>query len=223
MANARSTKTPVRPAAGLKSALQEKSRNRRQSQKTLASCEGSAARQRNDLVPNLDVEYLPTGALHSADRRVRRSAAPQSAKVQLSLKRFGICVPILIDSDGRIVHGHVVWEAARSLDLETVPVIRIEHLNDSERRALSIALNRLAETGDWDIEALKVEFEELIELDEDILATGFELAEVDTLLLEKDGDSPEDEVLPPLPPVERFSTGRYLGIGRPSTDSRRRT
>ncbi len=125
-----------------------------------SSCEGSAARQRNDLVPNLRVEYLPIDALRSADRRVRRAMASQSARVELSLKRFGICVPILIDSEGRIVHGHVVWEAARRLGIETIPVIRMDHLNESERRALSIALNRLAETGDWDIEALKVEFED---------------------------------------------------------------
>ncbi len=117
----------------------------------------------------------------------------------MSLKRFGICVPILIDSEGRIVHGHVVWEAARRLGLETIPVIQIDHLNESERRALSIALNRLAETGDWDIEALKVEFEQLIELDEDILATGFELAEIDALLLEEDAKGPEAEDLPLLP------------------------
>lgn len=199
MSNTRSARDPIRPAAGLKSALQEKSRNRRQAKKTLASCEGSAVHQRNDLLPNLRVEYLPIDALRAADRRVRRSTASQSAKVALSLKRFGLCAPVLIDSDGRIVHGHVVWEAARRLGLATIPVIRIEHLNASDRRALSIALNRLAETGDWDVDGLKLEFQELIELDEDVIATGFELAEIDTLLLDDDDDEAGADVLPPLP------------------------
>lgn len=199
MASTRSPQAPAQPAAGIKSALQEKSRSRRQAQRARTSCEESASRRRNDLVPSLRVDYLPIDAIRPADRRVRQSTASQAARIELSLKRFGICVPVLIDSDGRIVHGHVVWEAARRVGLATIPVIRIEHLNESERRALSIALNRLAETGDWDIEALKVEFEELIELDEDILATGFELAEVDALLLEEEIDSPEAEVLLPLP------------------------
>lgn len=52
-----------------------------------------------------------------------------------------------------------------------------------------------------------------IELDEDILATGFELAEVDTLLLEKDGDSPEAEVLPPLPQTSASQSGDVWVLG----------
>jgi len=107
---------------------------------------------------------------------------------------------MLVDAEGRIVHGHVVWEAARLENLEHVPVIRIGHLSETELRTLAIALNRTAETGEWDIEALKIEFEELIELEEDVIATGFELAEIDALLVEDESDEPEAEVLPELPP-----------------------
>src|SRR5690606_29711985 len=95
-------------------------------------------------------QYLPIDALRPADRRVRKSTASQNAKVELSLRQFGVCSPILIDGDCRIVHGHVVWEAARRLGLEAMPVVRIDHLNMTERRALSIALNRIGETGEWD-------------------------------------------------------------------------
>src|SRR6185312_6088792 len=179
MANSRPCQRSIQTAAGLKTALQEKSRKRRLTQKTLVSTEQHEGRRRNDLLPTLRLEYLPVDALRPADRRVRRATASQVAKVELSLRQFGVCAPVLIDNDGRIVHGHVVWEAARRLGLETIPVVRIEHLTGSERRALSIALNRLGETGEWDVDALKVEFEELIELNEDVLATGFELAEVD--------------------------------------------
>jgi DNA modification methylase len=169
-------------------------------QKVLSSVERHPARERNDLLPQLDVKYVSPDSLLPANRRVRQAAASQIARVKRSLKQFGICSPILISRDDRIVHGHLVWEAARSLNLETVPVIRIEHLDETERRALAIALNRIAETGGWDVEALRVEFEELIELDEEIIvATGFELAEVDTFLLEDEPDGSESEALPPLP------------------------
>ena len=216
MASTRSNRTPVEPAAGIKPALQEGSRKRRQAQKTLTSCQQHAPAQRNDLLPTLRVEYLPIDALRPADRRVRKSMASQSAKVELSLRQFGICAPILVDSNGRIVHGHIVWEAARRLGLETIPAVRIDHLNGTERRALSIALNRIGETGEWDVEALKVEFEELIELNEDILATGFELAEVDALLLEDDTDDAAAEDVPPLPesPVSQLGDLWVMGEHR---------
>lgn len=196
MARTRSIGTAVEPATGLKPALQEKSRGRRETQKTLTSCQQQMSGQRNDLLPTLRVEYLPIDALQPADRRVRKSTASQNAKVELSLRQFGVCSPILIDGDRRIVHGHVVWETARRLGLETIPAVRIGHLNQAERRALAIALNRLGETGEWDVEALKVEFDELIELEVDVIATGFDLAEVDALLLEDDADEPEADDVP---------------------------
>jgi DNA modification methylase len=214
MADTRSTPPQVHSAAGLKSALQEKSRKRRQTQKTLATCEQHASPRRNDLLPTLRVDYLPVDALRPADRRVRKSTASQIARVELSLRQYGVCAPILVDGDGRIVHGHVVWEAARRLGLETIPVVRIGHLNHAERRALSIALNRLGETGEWDVEALKVEFEELIELDEEIImATGFELAEIDTLLLDDEPDASEPQTLPLLPQSAVSQSGDIWILG----------
>lgn len=44
---------------------------------------------------------------------------------------------------------------------------------------MSIALNRLAETGHWDEDVLRLEFEEMIELGEDVVVSGFEPAEID--------------------------------------------
>jgi ParB-like chromosome segregation protein Spo0J len=213
MARTRSIEKAVEPAAGLKPVLQEKSRKRREAQKSLTSCEQHGSGQRNDLLPTLRVEYLPIDALRPANRRVRKSTVSQNAKVELSLRQFGVCSPILIDGDGRIVHGHIVWEAARRLGLETIPSVRIDHLNETERRALSIALNRIGETGEWDVEALKVEFEELIELNEEIVATGFELAEVDALLLEDDADGPEADDLPLVPQSQVSQLGDLWLMG----------
>ena len=93
----------------------------------------------------------------------------------------------------------MVVEAACRAGLEKVPTIRIDYLSESQQRALAIALNRTAETGSWDLEALKLEFDELIELDEDIISTGFELAEIDALLIEEVPDQQEVEELPSVP------------------------
>ncbi len=204
----------VQAAAGLKPALQEKSRERRQAQRALSQFERHAAGRRNDLLPRLTVEYVPVESLKPARRRVRRATASQVARVRLSLTRHGVCTPVLVDAEGRIVHGHVVWEAARLENLEHVPVIHIDHLREAELRTLAIALNRTAETGEWDVAALKVEFEELIELEEDIIGTAFELAEIDALLIDEESDEPEAEVLPDLPQSAVSQAGDLWVMGR---------
>jgi hypothetical protein len=67
---------------------------------------------------------------------------------------------------------------ARKQGVAEVPCIVIDHLDKTEKRALSIALNRLGETGAWDPDALRLEFEELTVLGIDLIETGFESAEI---------------------------------------------
>ena len=206
MSKSRVTKSPIRPAAGIKPALQEKSRKRRETHKVLAALEQPPQlRQRNDLAPTIHIEYLPTASLRPATRRVRRSETAQVARIERSVKQFGVCIPVLIDRNRQIIHGHVVWQAAVRLGVEEIPTVKIDHLSKSAQRALAIALNRTAETGSWDIEALKIEFEELIELDEDVISTGFELAEIDALLIEDASAASADDSVPIVPqaPVSR--------------------
>jgi DNA modification methylase len=136
----------------------------------------------------LTVSYVPIDELGQAPRRVRRAEAPQVARIRASIEKFGVCQPILISKDRTIVHGHGVLEAARAAGLTEIPVIFVEHLSPTEQRLLSITLNRLGETGQWDEEALRMEFAELIDLGEDVVVSGFEEAEIDFLLLDESDD-----------------------------------
>jgi DNA modification methylase len=185
--------TKVTPAVGLTAHLKNKSRSRREAQQLLASIGVHAPTRRNDLLPQLNIVYAAIDQIQPAVRRVRRKDAAQTARVLSSIRKFGIVAPILVDQDFRIVHGHAVYEAAREAGLTRIPVIRIDHLEPSELRLLSIALNRLAETGSWNEDVLRVEVEELLDLGEDIFVAGFETAEVDNLLLIDDDAPAEDE------------------------------
>ena len=204
-----------KPAAGLIPTLQERSKKRRETQKRLSGLQDppSIQRRRNDLLPDLHVEYLSIDQLKPAKRRVRKLDEVQSARLDRSIADFGICLPILVDRDGRIVHFHGVWEAAKRAGLPRVPTIEVSHLSPEKQRALAIALNRLGETGRWDERALAVELEELIDLEEDILVTGFDMVEVDALLLD-DGDSkPASEALPKLPVTSISQPGDLWSLG----------
>src|SRR5208283_5818804 len=132
-------------------------------------------------------------SLKPATRQVRRRDERQRARIGASIDRFGICRPILFAADRTIMEGHGVWEAAKARGIAHVPCVVVDYLDPNDLRLLRIALNRLGETGAWSVEALRLEFEELTVLGSDLLDTGFEMAEIDTLLLEDDdeGDGPE--------------------------------
>lgn len=92
--------------------------------------------------------------------------------------------PILVGADDIIIAGHGRVEAAKLLKIESVPTVRLEHLNAAERRAYLIADNRLAELANWDHEILAIEFGELADLDMafDIEVIGFDGADIDKIL-----------------------------------------
>ena len=183
---------------GLTPNLKAKSRARRERQRALAEIAEHTSKRRNDLLPKLAVSYVPIDEPRQAPRRVRRAHAEQVARIRASIEKFGVCQPVLISKDRTIVHGHGVVEAARATGLTEIPVIFVEHLSPTEQRLLSITLNRLGETGRWDEEALRIEFAELIDLGEDVVASGFETAEIDFLLLDDESDDGVGELDPAL-------------------------
>ena len=192
-------KPKLTPALGVKPAIRAKSQARRQQLAKLAQIEAHHPAPRNDLIPKLNIVYVPIARIAEAKRRVRIKDAVQIQKVAASIAKFGVVVPLIVDQAWHIVHGHTVYEAARTLGLSELPVVILDHLQPHELRLLSIALNRLAETGTWDEEVLRVEVEELIELGEDLVVSGFALAEIDCLLLDDESEAaPEPEIKPPL-------------------------
>jgi len=74
-----------------------------------------------------------------------------------SISKYGFNTPVLIDSAGAIIAGHLrVW-AARKLGMERVPVLVLSHLTEVQKRAYAIADNQLALNAEWDLELLRSE------------------------------------------------------------------
>jgi len=139
-------------------------------------------------IPRHKIEILSTTALSPYQRNARTHSDKQIAQIAESIRQFGFVNPIICSSDNEIIAGHGRWLAAKRLDLGEVPVVRIDHLSQSEIRAYRIAENRLAEHAGWDLELLGIEFRELDTLcvDFDLEITGFESAEIDNFLLGTD-------------------------------------
>ena len=112
---------------------------------------------------------VEVGALQVGSRQVRQRDAVQGAKLKASVERYGVIKPILINARNEVIEGHGVPEAAKALGVEKIPAIVIDHLDPAQQRMLRLALNRLGETGAWDFEVLRAEFEDLIDLGCDVL------------------------------------------------------
>lgn len=144
----------------------------------------------------LQVEYRSPDDLTPYARNARTYSAEQVAQIAGSIREFGFTNPILTDEKGTIIAGHGRLAAAQKLGLEKVPCITIAGLTDTQRRALILADNRLAETAGWDAEMLRVELEELTEAGQDLELIGFDEESLDELiggLGERDhGEAPED-------------------------------
>ena len=102
---------------------------------------------------------------------------PKLHRSRPALRSLGFTNPILVDSNAGIIAGHGRLLAARKLKLEEAPVIILDHLSETQKRAYIIADNRLALNAGWDDEMLSLELLELKESDFDLSITGFDVKE----------------------------------------------
>ena len=127
------------------------------------------------------IERWPTDKLVPYARNARTHSEDQVAQIAASIVEFGFTNPILAGSDGVIVAGHGRLAAAQKLGLDTVPVVVLDHLTPTQRRALIIADNRIAENAGWDDAMLRIELQSLQEDGFNLDITGFDadaLAEI---------------------------------------------
>jgi len=129
----------------------------------------------------LVIEQLSTGRLKLDPRNPRRHSPRQVKQIARSIEGFGFNVPVLIDSENKVLAGHGRVLACQQLGIFDVPVIRLEHLTPAQARAFNIADNRLTENAQWNDQLLGEIFQELSaqEIDFDIEVTGFSVTEID--------------------------------------------
>ena len=143
------------------------------------------------------VTYQRTRDLRPNPNNARTHSRQQIEQIARSIDQFGFTNPVLIDGSNQILAGHGRVEAAKLLGVERVPTLRIEHLTDADKRAYVIADNKLAEKAGWSDEILKIELQELINLDFEVELTGFSPGEIDALLDSQDtGEEDADDTCP---------------------------
>ena len=171
-------------------------------------------RRRNDVLPRLELSYLSLEELRPSARKLRKLDPAHVREVASSIGQLGFCDPLLVGRGNELIDGEARYEAAKQLGLERVPCVRIPSIwNTDEQRVLRLAVNRLAEKGQWDLDALKIEFEELILLDAPIEITGFSPAEIDHAILGEAADGLEQGPLEPDPANAVARIGDIFQLG----------
>jgi DNA modification methylase len=154
------------------------------------------------------IEIWPTDRLRPNPRNARTHPPEQVAEIASSILEFGFVNPILVDSNSGIIAGHGRLLAARKLGLVEVPVVVLDHLSETQRRAYILADNKIALNAGWDDALLAEEVRQLQSDGFDLDIAGFSSDELDALLAapeepEQAPDVTEDIPEAPLQPVTR--------------------
>lgn len=123
----------------------------------------------------LKIEYLPIGKLKPYEKNARKHKNLDVDNIARSIEKYGMNDAIGIwGKDNVIVEGHGRVEACKKLGIDMVPVVRLNHLTDEQRREYAIAHNATAELSEWDLDILGEELAEidLAEFDFDLGLSG---------------------------------------------------
>ena len=145
----------------------------------------------------------------------RTHSEEQVNQICASINEFGFTNPLLIDEKDSIIAGHGRLMASKKLGMEEVPCIVLEGLTEAQKKAYIIADNKMALNAGWDEELLKIELENLKELDFDLELTGFNVDELDDILgkNEEDVEIVEDEYEVELPEDPKAKLGDIYQLG----------
>lgn len=147
----------------------------------------------DDLIP-----YINNSRTHSEE---------QINQIVASINEFGFTNPLLIDEKDNIIAGHGRLLASKKLKMEEVPCIVLSGLTEAQKKAYIIADNKMALNAGWDDELLKIELENLKELDFDLELTGFNVDELDDIFqVEEEQQIVEDDfdIEPPEEPKAKL-------------------
>ena len=111
-------------------------------------------------------------------RNSRTHSAEQVSQIAASIQEWGFANPVLIDEGGNIIAGHGRILAAQKLNINSVPTIKAIGWTEAQKKAYIIADNKLSLNAGWDIDLLKIELDDLSELNFDLGLTGFNADEI---------------------------------------------
>ena len=154
----------------------------------------------------LEIEYVNIDSIKPYKNNAKLHPKEQIEQIKKSIEKFGMDDPIGIWKD-EIVEGHGRIIACKELGYTEVPIIRLDHLTDEERKAYTLAHNKLTMNSDFDLDILQEELDNFDTID--MSDFGFDLDFED----EEEQEIVEDEV-PEVPDEPKAKLGDIYQLGR---------
>ncbi|NOT01779.1 MAG: ParB N-terminal domain-containing protein, partial [Phycisphaerales bacterium] len=146
----------------------------------------------------MNIRTVRIDEIHTDPTNARRHGEKNLDAIGASIRTFGQVEPLVIQkSSGRVIGGNGRLEVLRRGGAAECDVVEVD-LDDTQARALSLALNRTSELAEWDDDALASALSYLKLENVDLGSLGFDDVDLSELL-----DMPEvieDEI--PEPPDE---------------------
>lgn len=152
----------------------------------------------------LKIEYVPIDSIKPYERNAKLHPAEQVEQIKRSIHDNGMNDPIGVWHD-TVVEGHGRLLACKELGMETVPVIRLDHMTDEQRREYMLIHNQTTMNSGWDLPVLDMELGELPDFDAGFY--GFELPE------DEPDEVVEDEA-PEIPEEPKSKYGEVYQLGK---------
>ncbi|MBQ2289689.1 MAG: ParB N-terminal domain-containing protein [Bacteroidaceae bacterium] len=123
---------------------------------------------------NLKIEYIPIEDIKPYENNAKQHPAEQIQQIKNSILEFGFNDPLALWHD-TIVEGHGRLLAAQELGYKELPIIRLDDLSDEQRKAYTLAHNKLTMNSDFDLDVLSAELDSILDID--MSDFGFDLGE----------------------------------------------
>jgi DNA modification methylase len=166
----------------------------------------------------MKIETRAIDSLRPDSRNARKHGARNLATIRASLEQFGQRRAAVVRSDGTVLAGNGMLEAARALGWSELSVTVVpDEWSDEEARAYALADNRTGELAEWDVAVLDEHLVELEVAGLDIEALGFEPPKREQVEVEED-EVPETPVEPVTVVGDLWQVGPHRIICGDSSD-----
>lgn len=157
----------------------------------------------------MQIETLLLSDITPYESNAKKHPKYQIDQIKESIKTFGNNDPIAIDESNVIIEGHGRYLALKSLGYDQVPVIRLKHLSDDQKRAYILAHNKITLNTDFDMQVLKQELTSIMAID--MAQFGFS---INLLASPLKGDGEPDFTEDPDSVMEKIGIGSLYQLGR---------
>jgi hypothetical protein len=109
----------------------------------------------------MEIKNVKISKLTGYHQNNKKHPQEQIDELKKSLTAFGFIQPIVIDKENVVIIGHGRLEAAKQLAFKDVPAVQLENLTEEQVRRLRLLDNRLSDLGEYDIDNIMFELDDL--------------------------------------------------------------